>query len=99
MLHDRHPRWIRAVETTYDQADAAVSGNPPAQPGGGAVVVIEIKGKLLDEFDSQDPLAQQPHKGHYFVLVVERATCIERIHSIGPTGVRLRPLGHVTTIR
>jgi hypothetical protein len=99
MLHDRHPRWIHAVETTYDQADAAISGRAPARPGGGDVVVIEIKGKLVDAFDSEDPFDPKPHKGRYYVLVLDRATCADRIRGIGPTGVRLRPLGPVTNIK
>jgi hypothetical protein len=99
MLHDRHPRWIHAVETTYDQAIAAISDEPPAEPGGGRVVVIEIKGKLLDDFDPTPPFAQGPRKGRYFVMVLDPVTCQESAHGIGPTGVRLRPLGQVTTIK
>jgi hypothetical protein len=98
LLHDRHPKWVHAVATTYDQADAAISGKPPAPPGGDDVVVVEIKGKLVDDFDSEDPFDPQPHRGRFFVLVVDRVTCAQRIRGIGPTGVRLRPLGNVTTI-
>jgi hypothetical protein len=50
---------------------------PAAQPAGRPVYLVEMKGKLVDNFDSRDPLD----------------------HGIGPTGVRLRPLGQVTTIK
>lgn len=97
-LHDRHPRWVHAVETTYDQAEAAIDGKPPAAPGGADVVFIEVKGKLVDDFDPTPPFRPQPYKGRFYVLVLERATCVERIRGISNKGVKLRPLGNVTTI-
>ena len=97
-LHDRHPRWVHTVETTLDQVEAAMSGRPPAPPGGGDVVVIEIKGKLLDVLPVA-PTAHRPRYARYFVLVLDRATCQERAYGIGQAGLRLRPLGQVTTIK
>jgi hypothetical protein len=97
-LHDRHPKWIHAVETTSDQANAAISGAPPAARGGDAVWVVEIKGKLVDDFDPRPPFFAGPYKGRFFVMVLEKSTCQESSHGIGPTGVKLRPLGNVTAI-
>jgi hypothetical protein len=97
-LHDRHPQWVHAVETTYDQANAAISGTPPAEPGGRDVVVIEIKGKLVDDFDPRPPGYRRPYKGRFYVLMIDKATCGQDYVGIGSNGVRLRPLGKVTTI-
>jgi hypothetical protein len=88
------------VDTTYDQAEAAIAGQPPAQPGGDPVYLVEMKGKFVDNFDSRDPFDDRgPYRGRYFTLVIDRTTCLEGSHGIGRTRVRLRPLGQVATIR
>jgi hypothetical protein len=97
-LHDRHPKWVHAVETTYDQAEAAIDGKRPGPPSGIDVYVIEVKGKLVDEFDSVDPFDPQPHRGRFYVMVLNKMTCSDVHRSIGNKGVKLRPLGNVTTI-
>jgi hypothetical protein len=97
-FHHPHLKWVHAVETTYDQAAAAIGGNPPAAPGGPEVVFIEIKGKLVDDFDPTPPFVRRPYKGRFYHLVLDRATCGERIRGISTKGVKLRPLGNVTTV-
>jgi hypothetical protein len=97
-LHDRHPKWVHAVESTFDQAEAAIAHSPPVAPGGDDVWVIEVKGKLVDDFDPTDPFHARPHGGRFYVMVLSKDTCSDVRRSISPKGVKLRPLGNVTTI-
>jgi hypothetical protein len=97
-LRDRHPRWIRAVATTYDQADAALQGVGARPPGGHSVYVVQLRGRFVDRVDSRDPFFAGELRGRYAQLVLDRATCRELGHAIGGSRVRLRGLGGVVRV-